>query len=201
MELVFTAHPRGVCSQMGTSTPGDLGRRRGLERNAQVKTQKRQCRGAFGAVLRHSCSPSESPRSDVSCVYNVNTATGRWLLCRTRRLPTWPCAAPGACLHGLVPHAAPAYRYLGLPVPGRVQHAVPAYYNYLLLPRACLLGLLGLLELLGLVPLGVSLGDFALQLFGQVIDLALHNRQFFVHHLLVLLVPERYRKRPDPHQD
>jgi hypothetical protein len=82
-------------------------------------------------------------------------------------LPTWPCAARGACLHGLVPHAAPAYRYLGLPVPGRVQHAVPAYYNYLLLPRACLLGLLGLLELLGLVPLGVSLGDFALQLVAR----------------------------------
>ena len=52
-------------------------------------------------------------------------------------------------------------------VPGRVQHAVPAYYNYLLLPRACLLGLLGLLELLGLVPLGVSLGDFALQLVAR----------------------------------
>jgi len=230
MELVFRPTPVACVPRWATSTPGDLGRRRGLERNAQVKTQKRQCGGAFGAVLRRSCSPSESPRSDVSCVYNVNTATGRWLLCRTLRLPTtwpcatpgaclrglvphpapaytalclptWPCAAPDACLHGLVPHAAPAYRYLGLPVPGRVQHAVPAYYNYLLLPRACLLGLLGLLELLGLVPLGVSLGDFAIQLFGQVIDLALHNRQFFVHHLLVLLVPERYRKRPDPHQD
>ena len=180
MELVFTAHPRGVCSQMGTSTPGDLGRRRGLERNAQVKTQKRQCGGAFGAVLRRSCSPSESPRSDVSCVYNVNTATGRWLLCRTRRLPTWPCAAPGACLHGLVPaymalcrtRRLPTWpcaaRGACLPVPGPTgtwacaargacTRCLPTTTTYYYHEPACL-AYLAYLNYLALSPLASALG-------------------------------------------
>ena len=86
-------------------------------------------------------------------------------LCRTRRLPTWPCAAPGACLHGLVPaymalcrtRRLPtgtwAYRYLGV-CSTRCLPTTTTYYYH---EPACL-AYLAYLNYLALSPLASALG-------------------------------------------